>query len=314
MNNENTQQDVLIVGGGPAGLSAALWCADLGLAVTLLERGSDIGGQLHSIYNPIENYIGVTAPDGREMLSHFRSSVERFSFRRRLNCEVTGLDPNSSHIRLADGEEIGFKVLIIATGVRRRVLGVPGEAEYRGKGIIESGARDKEALAGKRVLIVGGGDAAVENALMISQHAASVKLVHRRSELSARKEFQRELRTRTNVETIFNSVVTRIIGDAHVSAVELRYLPSGEVRIQAFDRVLIRIGVVPNTEFVRDVVDLDHRDYIKVGPTCETNVAGVFAVGDAANPVSPTISTAVGTGATAAKAAHSLIKIKQHGL
>jgi thioredoxin reductase (NADPH) len=191
---------------------------------------------------------------------------------------------------------------------------VPGEIELRGKGIIESGVRDKASWSGKRVVIVGGGDAAVENALMISRHAASVKLVHRRSELTARSEFLRELSTRTNVEMIFNTVVNRIIGNSQVSGVELKDVSTGDSHVREIDGVLIRIGVAPNTEFVRDLVDLDDRGYIKVDAVCETNVTSVYAVGDVANPVSPTLNTAAGMGATAAKAVHSLIKISRNGL
>lgn len=302
MTPENKQPDVVIVGAGPAGLSAATWCCDLGLSVILLEKGDDIGGQLHLIHGPIHNYLGLPAKNGQELLSHFRRSVAHFSFEQRMGTEVLEVDHAERRVRLRNEETLGYGSLIIATGVRRRRLEVPGEIEFRGKGIVESGARDKELLSGKRVLVVGGGDAAAENALMISEYADSVKLVHRRPELTARNDFWQELQKRKNVEMLFETVVTRIDGPSRVSNVELRNLGTGNCNKLEIDAVLIRIGVTPNTEFVRGVLNLDDRGYIKVTAECETNVGGIFAVGDAANPISPTITTATGSGAVAAKA------------
>lgn len=299
---ETFQTDVVVIGGGPAGLSAASWCTQLGLSAVLLERGSDIGGQLHSIYGPIENYLGRRAENGAEMLRHFRESAARFDFVRRTGSEVISIDLAARSVVLGDGDEIAFGCLIIATGVRRRRLGVPGELEFQGKGIIESGVRDRELVTGKKVVIVGGGDAAIENALILSELASSVTIVHRRSGFTARDEMKRELDNRGNVEFSLGSEVTKITGGRAVSAVEVTDIAAGQVRQLTVDAVLIRVGVEPNSELIRGVVDLDGRGYVVVNARCETNVEGVFAVGDVANPLSPTLSTAAGTGATAAKA------------
>ncbi len=300
--------DVVIIGGGPAGLSAALWCSDLDKSVILVEKDADIGGQLRSIYNPISNYLGREAANGAEMLSYFRQSIDRHKFIRRMNEEVLSIEPESGTIKVRSGEVIHFGSLIIATGVRRRTLNVPGEAAFKGRGIVESGARDKARLAGKHVVVVGGGDAAVENALLIAEHAASVKVVHRRSTLTARDEFVAELERRENIETVFDSVLTRIVGESAVSGVELRNVASGDESVVAADAVLIRIGYEPNSELVRGILDLDSSGFIKNNAECEASVDRIFAVGDVANPGSPTLSTAAGTGATAAKACKRSLK------
>lgn len=306
--------DIVIIGGGPAGLSAAIWCSDLEASVILVEKEGDIGGQLRNIYNPINNYLGRHAENGEEMLSHFRESTERHRFLQRMKEEVIAIDTRSNTVRTRSGEVIHYGSLIIATGVRRRPLDVPGEAEFTGKGIFESGVRDKARMTGKHVLVVGGGDAAVENALIISEHAASVKLVHRRNILTARDEFLAKLKLRKNVETIFDSVLTRIVGGAAVTGAELRKLSSDDVTSVATNAILIRIGFEPNSELVRGIVDVDSRGFIKVNSECQTNVEGIFAVGDVANPVSPTLSTATGTGSIAAKASQRKLKSRTDAL
>jgi thioredoxin reductase (NADPH) len=289
-------------------LSAAAWCAELGFSAVLVERESDIGGQLKIIYGPIENYLGRWASNGDEMLSYFRESVENSGFVRKLGRGAVSIDLSSRSLLIAGGEQIEFRCLIVATGVRRRKLGVPGEEEFRGRGIIESGMRDRDRVAGKNVIIVGGGDAAIENALILSESAASVTVVHRRSEFTAREDLSGELKDRNNVVLLVESVVTQITGNAEVTGVEVSNVSSGLVHHLPADAVLIRIGVEPNSDVVRGVLELDARGYITVNGRCETSVAGIFAVGDVANPVSPTLSTAAGTGATAAKACADWLK------
>lgn len=304
---EKHNADVLVIGGGAAGLSAASWCADLGLDAILVERSADIGGQLHEIHGPIENYLGLRARNGEEMLSHFRASVERTNFRRTFGCEVASLEPRSRLVRLTRGDVIRYRALIVATGVRRRRLGVEGETELWGKGIIGSGVRDREHAADRNVVIVGGGDAAIENALMLAEVASSVKVIHRRDEFTARPEFLDAVGAKHNIKLVRESVVRRIKGESNVTGVEVEDLGSGRSSHHAADIVLIRIGVEPNSEFVRDVVAVDDRGYIAVDAQCRTNLAGVYAAGDVANPSSPTLSTAAGMGATAAKSAYILI-------
>src|SRR5687768_8542640 len=171
MNSEINGADVIVIGGGPAGLSVAMWCADLGLTTMMIEREADLGGQLLSIYNPIVNYLGLRARDGRDLLRRFSESVERSTFTRQMEAEVIRIDSRAQSVVLSDGSELKWKALVVATGVRRKRLGVPGELEYQSRGVLESGVRDKQQVIGKRVVIVGGGDAAIENALLLAEVA-----------------------------------------------------------------------------------------------------------------------------------------------
>jgi thioredoxin reductase (NADPH) len=190
---------------------------------------------------------------------------------------------------------------MIATGVRRRSLGIPGESEFVGKGIMESGKRDRDLFIGKDVCVVGGGDAAAENALLLSDGCATVTLVHRGKRLRARREMVEQLQTNHCITVFTESVVTRIMGNEEVEAVEVQRKDGLKPFQIAVKGVLIRIGVEPNTELFRDQLQLDEQRYIVTDSRQETNVPMVFAVGDVSNPLAPTISSAVGAGATAAK-------------
>jgi len=293
--------DVIIMGAGPAGLSAAFWCDELGLDTLVLEAEEQIGGQLHRIHNPIENYLGLKTRDGEELLTIFSKDVDQADFDLWTNAAIESVDVNAKKLVLRTGEQLQSIALIIATGVRRRKLGIPGEQELFGRGIMESGARDKDLFAGKDVVVVGGGDAAVENALSLAEVCATVTLVHRGKQLRARREFLERLQANHCITVFRESVLTRIIGDNEVEAVEIRRKDSLKPFQLAVKGVLVRIGVEPNSELFRDQVTLDQNGYIKVTNEQETNVSQVFAVGDISNPVALTISTATGSGATAAK-------------
>jgi thioredoxin reductase (NADPH) len=299
--------DVIIIGGGPAGLSAALWCAELGLKAALFERSKEFGGQLMRVYNPITNYIGVKARNGRELRDRFLDHSVHATYERVTKADVEYVDCEKKVVMLADGREVSAKAIVIATGVRRRKLNIPGEQQFQGKGILESGVAEKETVAGKRVVIVGGGDAAIENALLLSEVAAGVAVAHRSRVLRARPQFAESVHRRGNVLLFPGTELTRILGDSVINAVELKNISDGSTWIEPVDALLIRVGVQPNSELVRGAVDLDEAGYIKVNAFCETNIADIFAVGDVANPLSPTISSAAGSGAAAVKAIfHSL--------
>ena len=293
--------DVIIIGAGPAGLSTAFWCDELGLDTLVLEQADRIGGQLHRIYNPIEDYLGVKARDGAEFLQSFAKDVESAEFDLWTQTAITSVDLNAKRISLASGESLQAIAIVIASGVSRRELGVPGEKEFVGKGIIESGTRDREQFAGHDVCVVGGGDAAAENALLLAEVCPTVTLVHHGKKLRARREFTERLQAVHCITVFTESVLTRIIGDEHVEAVEIRRKAGIKPFQLAVRGVLIRIGVEPNAQLFRGQIEMDEKGYIKVSSTQETNVPMVFAVGDVSNPLAPTISGAAGAGATAAK-------------
>ena len=352
MTEKQNIADVIVIGGGPAGLSAALWCSELGMKTILFEKEAEFGGQLLHIHNPIKNYLGVETMNGREMRDIFLRSVEKRDFFRRLETDVLEVNTADKSVLLKNSERYSYSALIVATGVRRRKLGVLGEEEFHGKGIIDSGSKYRENATGKTVVIVGGGDAALENALILSEFASRVYVIHRSEEFRARDEFLERAKNHPRIELCTKTIVRKFSGDPvrtgslgsppglrrggrvsrtgcsdrvswqtladdpvrtgsgsdwvfreTLESVELKDLQTGESKILPCDVALVRIGVEPNTEMLRGKVDLDQNGYVLVNAGCETSVAGVFAIGDGANPKAPTISSAVGMGATAAKAA-----------
>lgn len=293
--------DVIIIGAGPAGLSTAFWCDELGLDTLVLEQAERVGGQLHRVHNPIGNYLGLKARNGQELLERFTEDVDSAEFDLWTQADIASVDLKARRISLRSGEELQTIAIVVATGVRPRELGVPGEKEFIGKGMIESGARDRQLFVGKDVCVVGGGDAAVENALLFADVCATVTLVHRGKKLRARRELAERLQPNNCVTVFTESVLTRILGDEEVAAVEIQRKEGLKPFQLAVRGVLIRIGVEPNTELFREQLDTDEKGFIKVNSQQETNVPMVFAVGDVSNPVAPTISSATGAGATAAK-------------
>ncbi|HKU77432.1 MAG TPA: FAD-dependent oxidoreductase [Pyrinomonadaceae bacterium] len=293
--------DVIIIGAGPAGLSTAFWCEELGLDTLVLEQAEEIGGQLHRVYNPIENYLGLKTRNGKELLELFAADVEAAEFDLWTQTQITSVDLKAKRVSLASGEELQSIAIVIATGVRPRQLGVPGEKEFVGKGMIESAARDRQLFAGKDVCVVGGGDAAVENALLLAEVCPTVTLVHRGKKLRARSEFREKLQAVHCITVFTESVLTRIIGEDDVVAVEIQRKQGLKPFQMAVRGVLIRIGVEPNTELFKSQLETDEKGFLVVNSRQETSVPMVFGVGDVSNPLALTISGATGAGATAAK-------------
>ncbi len=293
--------DVIIIGAGPAGLSAALWCDEMGLDTLVLEQNEEVGGQLLSVYNRIENYPGVRVENGREMRDLFAEQVKDADFDLWTNVEIESVNLSAKRIALRSGEKLQTISIIIATGVRRKRLGITGETELTGRGVTESGTRDRDQLAGKDVCVVGGGDAAAENALLLAEVCPTVTLVHRGEKLRARPEFVERLRGEHCITVFKESVLRRIIGETEVEGVEIMRGGALKPFQMAVQGVLVRIGVEPNTELFREQLHEDERGYIIITGEQETSVRNVFAVGDVSNPLAPTISGASGAGATAAK-------------
>lgn len=306
MNLETRHFDVVVVGGGPGGIAAALWCRELGLSVALIEKGAELGGQLLRIFNPIKNYPGLRTENGAELARLFTASLDNPSPVVITGVAVCSINFADRILSLSNGETISAGAIVFATGVRRRRLGVPGEAEFLGRGVLESGVGQRNECKNKRVVIVGGGDAAVENAVILGKVASAVTVVHRRGDFSARTEFLDEAHSLKNVEFDMNATVEAIEGDSTVRGV--RISENGRTREIEADAVLIRIGVEPNSSIAAVALDVDNEGYIKVDRECRTSMEGIYAIGDLANPDSPTICTAVGMGATAAKSAFNLLK------
>ncbi len=301
MDKAKADFDVLIIGGGPGGLSAALWCSDLGLTALLLEKESELGGQLLITHNPIMNYLGVEAKNGRELRDIFARQVYNCKTELRVNADVIHLDPDTLTVSLADGSTFTGRSIIIATGVRRRKLNIPGEIEFIGRGILESGVASKGKVAGKQVIIIGGGDAALENALILSKTARKVTVIHRREIFKARLDFIESAKENGRIELMGNAVVTSINGSATVESVEIAKSDEGTTFSIAADAVLIRIGVEPNDELFRALTKTDGLGVIGSDNIYSASDATMFAIGDVINATAPTLNGAAGDGATAVK-------------
>jgi thioredoxin reductase (NADPH) len=293
--------DVIIIGAGAAGLSAALWCDELGLDTLLLEQGAEVGGQLLNIHNRIGNYPGIEVANGAELRDRFAAQIEGGEFDLWTQVEIESVELRAKQVRLRSGEQLQAIALVIATGVRRRRLDIPGEAEFEGRGVMRSGMLERDAYAGEDVCVVGGGDAAAENALLLAESCATVTLVHRGRKTGARAEFAEKIQGDHRITVFTESTLERIIGREQVEAVEI--LRRGAIKPfrMAVRGVLVRIGVEPNVELFAGQVHADERGYLVVTGEQETSVENVFAIGDISNPLAPTISGACGAGATAAK-------------
>ena len=254
--------DVLIMGAGPAGLSAAFWCDRLGLDTLVLEQEEETGGQLLSVYNVIDDYPGVPAANGRELRDRFTEQTKDCDFDLWTNVEIENVDLKAKKVSLKSGEALQSIALIVATGLRRRKLGIPGETEFAGHGIIESATKDASVFAGKDVCVIGGGDAAAENALLLGEVCPTVTLVHRGKKLRARREFAEQLHTHHCVTVFPESRVLRILGNDHVEAVEIERAHALKPFQMAVQGVVIRIGFEPNTDLLRDQLKLDERGYV----------------------------------------------------
>jgi thioredoxin reductase (NADPH) len=293
--------DVIIIGAGPAGLSAALWCDELGLDTLVIERGPEVGGQLLRVYNPIENYLGARAANGRALRDLFAAQLEEKEFDLWTEAEIESVDLKAKRVRLHSGEELQAIALVIATGVRRRRLNVPGETEFAGRGVLESGRLDVDEVQGEDVLVVGGGDAAAENALLLAETCATVTLVHRGKSLRARPEFAERIKSDHRITVFTETTLLGILGGERVESVEMLRAGALKAMRMAVRGVLVRVGVEPNTELFRGQLHTDERGYVVVTGEQETSAEMVFAVGDVSNPLAPTVSGATGAGATAAK-------------
>lgn len=295
--------DVLIVGGGPAGLTAGLYVARAGRKVALIEKAMP-GGQAF-LTNEIENYPGFPEGiGGPELMMAFQQQATRFGLEI-INGEIVSVDlaGDIKTLRASDGKQYQARAVIIATGAQPRKLGVPGEEELRGRGVSYCATCDGAFFRGKKVAVVGGGDAAVEEAIFLTRFASQVVIIHRRDQLRAINVLQERARSNQKIQFRLNHVVEAILGDQKVEKLRLKNVVTGEVVEEEFDGVFIFVGTQPNTKFVEGVLALDEQGRIITNETMGTSIKGVFAAGDVRNTPLRQVATAVGDGAIAAYSA-----------
>ena len=298
--------DMIIVGGGPGGYTAALYAVRAGLDVLLIERLS-AGGQMN-LTGQIDNYPGFPeGVDGFQLSYNMQQQAERFGAKTKY-AEVLELqlEGERKSVRTNEGTYLA-KTVVISTGAGSRPLGVAREKELIGRGVGYCAHCDGMFYRGKRVVVVGGGNSAVAEALYLSRIAKEVILVHRRDTLRATQIYLKPLQEAANVRILWDSEVEELLGDEVLSEVKVRNLKTGEVQLLEAQGLFVSIGRKPATGLVKDQLTLDGAGYIMAGEDTKTNIPGVYAVGDVRAKELRQIVTAVADGAMAAHVAEQFL-------
>jgi thioredoxin reductase (NADPH) len=300
-----SEYDVVIVGGGPAGLAAALYTARMNLKTVILDRGP-LGGQLLNT-ELVEDYPGFDSILGSELAVKMGEHARRFGVDVRDFEPVKEIDVEGDMkvVRLESGEEIRTPALIMAAGGLPRYLEVPGEKELWGRGVSYCAVCDGAFFKGQELAVVGGGDAAVEEGEFLTRYASKVYILHRRSELRAQPILVERARKNPKVQFIFDAHVQQIAGDSKVQSIV--YEQNGQRKELHVGGVFIFIGFVPNSSLLKVHVDHDEAGYLLTDRNMQTSVEGIWAVGDVRSQLTKQIATAVGDGTTAAVAAQQYI-------
>jgi thioredoxin reductase (NADPH) len=299
-------ENLIIIGSGPAGLTAGIYAGRAQLSPVLV-TGSALGGQV-ALTNEIENYPGFPeAVTGQQLTQLMQKQAERFGTRVEMD-EVTEVGFSVHPFKVKTyAQEYETRAVIIATGASPRKLGVPGEKEFTGRGVSYCAICDGFFYQNRAVIVVGGGDSAVEEAMFLTKYASKVYLVHRRDRLRAEKVTRERAFKNEKMEWVWDSVVTEIVGEQGMAQARIKNVKTGEESFLKADGIFIYIGNVPNTQFLDGQVELNERGYIVADRKCRTSVPGVFAAGDVQEWNLQQIATAVGTGAMAAMEADKFI-------
>ncbi len=293
--------DVIIVGGGPAGLSAAIYAARGNLSTGVFEK-SLIGGQINVTYE-VENYPGIPEVlSGFELSDRIKQQADKFG-PEFVDEEIIKIDFETKDgykkVYTEDDEYLA-KAIIIASGAQPRYLNCPGEKEYTGKGVSYCATCDGALYRDKVVAVIGGGDSAVEEGMFLTKFAKKVYVVHRRDELRAVKSIQDRAFKNEKMEFIWDSVVEEVQGDNFVTSIKLKNRKTDEISDLAVDGIFIYVGILPNNQLLQDSINLDQSGFVITNEIMETNIKGVYAVGDLRNTPLRQVITACSDGAIAA--------------
>ena len=297
--------DTIIIGAGPAGMTAALYVARSNLKVALIEGGLP-GGQMNNT-SDIENYPGYANISGPELAEKMFEPLENLGVEHLYGFVENIEDHGDVKKVITDDEEFETRTVIVATGSKHRLLGVPGEEELNSRGVSYCAVCDGAFFRDQDLLVVGGGDSAVEEATFLTQFAKSVTIVHRRDELRAQKVLQDRAFANEKINFIWDSVVKEIKGENRVESVVIENVKTGQVTEQAFGGVFIYVGLDPVSDFVQELQIRDQTGWIVTDDHMKTSVAGVFAVGDVRQKDLRQVTTAVGDGAIAGQEAYKYI-------
>jgi len=316
-----SEYDIIVIGGGPAGLTAGLYTARSKMKTLLLEKMAP-GGQAALAWT-IENYPGFPEGiSGPELMERVRKQAERYGLEIKsgevVKVNISSEDEQSKGmlekvINTEEGEEYKTVALIVATGTRPRKLGVPGEERLIGRGVSYCATCDGPLFKNRKVVVVGGGDAAVEEALFLSKFAEKTTLIHRREELKATKIMQERAISNPKLEFLWKSTVTEILGETEVEGVKVRNIETGKDLTLEAKGVFVYIGTIPNIGFLKGIVKMDDKGFIITDENMETSVSGIYACGDVRKKLLKQVVTACGEGATAGFAAGQYVRKWKRG-
>lgn len=297
------QVTVAVIGGGAAGVAAAVWCKRLGLTPFLFESGGEIGGALHQVYSPIIDYPGLIVENGSGLIARLKEHLAYVKIKPFTEIKVTGIQLSEEGVTIETAQgAFHADFAILATGTKAKHLHIPGEKEMIARGELYSTHRDKERLRGKHVLIVGGGDRAVEGALNLLPYAQKVYLIHRSNRFKARSAWVEALKA-SDVHLMMNAILLQILGEKRVEEVLLRHQAEGKVERLAVDAVIIRIGTEPVTDLIPQELKREGIPPLKIDEAGRTEHPRLFAIGDLVTPIPyASLSVATAQGMRAAKA------------
>ncbi|UOF90436.1 NAD(P)/FAD-dependent oxidoreductase [Fodinisporobacter ferrooxydans] len=301
------QHQVVIIGAGPAGISAAIWSTRLGLSTIVLEKNDKIGGQLVNIRNDLIDYPGFSATTGSKLQQEFQKHLQSTFAKVYLQRQVTRIDDKNQVVHTTAGS-IAYQYLIVATGARERRLQVPGAHLLASQPI--SATRDRELFSGKHVVVVGGGDRACEGACLLADAGAFVTLIHRSKQFRARHEFIQKITHHSHIAIRTQSTVQKIFGTMKIDGVEVGN-PDLSIRSEVIpaDAVLVRIGTQPNSILLQGIVEMDHEGYCTVDFHGQSSIKSIFCIGDLqVHSNDSSIAVSVGQGMLAAKRISMLIE------
>lgn len=305
------KRELVIVGGGPAGLTAAIYGRRAGLDVLVLEKGM-AGGQI-TITAEIENWPGIPMISGEELARAFREHAEKFSPEfREAEVKKVSIEGAGKKVVATDKGDIEAEAVIIATGASFRKLGCPGEAEFTGRGVSYCAVCDGAFFEDQVIAVVGGGNTAVEEADYLTRFASKVYIIHRRDSFRADRAVVEKAMANPKIEPVWNSVVERIKGTDMVEGIVLKNVKTGETSELPVAGVFVFVGMNPNCDFVKGLVETKDGGWIVTNEMLETSVEGIFAAGDVRDKFLRQVVTAAGDGATAAMAAYSYISEQLH--
>jgi len=290
--------DVVIIGAGPAGMSAAVYAKRAGLSLALLEKNYVNGGQIINTAD-VDNYLGIPGVSGFELGDKMREHCEKMGISTTV-AEVTAITGDEiKEISLADGSTLKARNIVIATGARHRTLGVSGEDTFTGTGVSYCATCDGAFFKGKTVAVIGGGDTAVEDATYLARLCEKVYIVHRRDAFRAAKTLVDKLLSNPNVEFVKNAVVSKVNGSDKVESLTLKDVTDNHEYDLPVDGVFVAVGILPNTESFKGLVDMNEGGYIIASENCKTSDPHIFACGDVRTKPLRQVITAAADGANA---------------